>query len=211
MKLYDPYSAEGLPADVQALLDAPEPEPAPRFDAHLESVPSAAAGAGAGAVAAPKLNRWDIQTHVYRKTAAAEASFLAGLFKSSAKAVTAGVVQEAKFYRIDRTEAHRVEIGVAVRMILAATSFNVKAELSVPNLVAAAQVEQADTRVAMHVVGSSISVGDLIPTPTTINVENHQQFLTAFAEIRKRVFAQENERHFVPEVLGMEETGAAPA
>ncbi len=62
----------------------------------------------------------------------------------------AGVTQEAKRYRVERTATGRdVEIGVGVRLVVATADLQIDTDLSIPNLAAAAQLGRADTKVGL--------------------------------------------------------------
>lgn len=148
------------------------------------------------------LNRWDINTHFFKDDAEVKVGFFKKLFSGTTKVVKAGVIQEAKFYRIDQTDGgHEVQVGVAVRLAVATSNFSVTAELSIPNLTASAQLGLSDTRVGIYVVGSRIPIGDILPAPTDINVENYSLYIESFKEIQNRVFSPENEKYFTPSII----------
>ncbi|WP_424984308.1 hypothetical protein [Microbulbifer sp. S227A] len=169
-----------------------------------EVTETALAGVGGGA---PVLDRWDVLTHKYRFTADAKLGFLGKLFSGSGKSVRAGVTQEAKQYRLDQTDDGRVvETGVAVRLAVATTSFDAQTELSVPNLAAAAQLGLAETRIGIYVMGFRGPIGDIMPAPADLNVENFGSFMDAFEAIQKRVFSIESVPLLSPTVLGYQDT-----
>ena len=104
------------------------------------------------------LDRWSVQAHVYSSEIAARLSILAGLFGGSGKIAKAGATHEAKRYRVQSTETGRdVQVGVAVRLAVATTEWEVDAELSVPNIAAAAQLNAkvGDAKIGIDVVGYS--------------------------------------------------------
>lgn len=193
MKLVDPYSASGLPSDVAATLEL-----------HRDVTETALGGPGD---IGPILDRWDVLTHKYRFTADAKLGFLGKLFSGSSNTVRAGVTQEAKQYRVDQTEDGRmVETGVAVRLAVATTSFEAQTELSVPNLAAAAQLGLAETRIGIYVMGFRGPIGDIMPAPADLNVENFGRFMDAFEAIQKRVFSIDSVTLLSPTILGYQDT-----
>ena len=159
--LVDPYSTE-IPADVLPValgkavaLSAAE---------EVVLIPPSAM---------PILDRWDVKTHKYRQEIAGKIGFLTGLFSGSGKKVSAGVIHEAKRYCVQQTaEGRKFEVGVSVRLSVATTSVDVNFELSIPNLAASAQLGQSDARIGISVVGFVGPVGDLLPAPEDLNVEN---------------------------------------
>lgn len=153
----------------------------------------------------PVLDRWDVQTHKYQREIAAKVGFLTGLFSGSGKRVAAGVVHEAKRYRRDKTgESRSVEIGVSVRLSVATTALNAKFELSIPNLAAQAQLGMSDARIGIAVVGYFGPIGDLLPAPEDLNVENFSKFTQAAQEIQARVFGPAGVNYLSPTLLSFE-------
>ena len=208
MELYDPYANLKLPGDVsdwaqsRAIDNLVPPE-----SAGLEMVRQ-----GQESARAPILDRWDVVTHQYRRDAAAKIGFFGKLFSGSGKVVTAGVTQEAKQYKVEETEDDRqVELGVAVRLAVATSSFAIDVELTVPNLAAAAQLGMADTRIGIYILGFRGPIGDIMPSPTDLNVENFAGFMAAFSAIQKRVFDIEHAAFLSPTLLGYREKGEESA
>lgn len=194
MILVDQYQDEDLPKDVMSLDFSQREEPSNSFMSLSRSKNSM------------NLDRWDIETHFYKSESEVKVGFLKSLFKGTTKIVKAGVVQEAKFYRLEKTDSGRdVEIGVAVRLAVAATNFSVDTDLSIPNLTASAQLGLSDTRVGIYVVGSRISIGDILPAPSDLGVENYSTYIQAFETIQSRVFLPENDVYFSPALLGYAE------
>ena len=208
--LVDPYSAT-LPADVEAMA---APAGAGRGGLRpvralpgLETPESAAVAAAEPAAAAPPLDRWEVETHQYRTEVTANTGFFANLFKGTGKRVTAGVTQEAKLYRLGRSDDGRaVEIGVAVRLAAATSKYDAEAQLSVPNLAASAQLGLADTKIGIYVLGFAGPIGDIMPAPDNLDVENFATYRDAFVEIQKRVFGPDSVRFLSPTVLAYAET-----
>jgi hypothetical protein len=157
-------------------------------------------------VASPVLDRWDVQTHKYEKEIAVKIGFLAGLFSGSGSKVSAGVVHEAKRYRIEKSENGRtVEIGVSVRLSVATTAVKGSFELSIPNLAAQAQLGMLQARIGISVVGFVGPVGDLLPAPEDLKVENFSAFTNAAKAIQSRVFGPEGINFLAPTVLSYQE------
>jgi len=158
----------------------------------------------------PILDRWDVQTHKYQREIAMKVGFLTGLFSGSGKRVAAGVVHEAKRYRREKTTASRyVEIGVSVRLSVATTALNAEFELSIPNLAAQAQLGMSDARIGIAVVGYFGPIGDLLPAPEDLNVENFSKFTQAAKEIQARVFGPDGINYLSPTLLSFDEKGSS--
>ena len=160
------------------------------------------------AVRAPVLERWSVQAHVYSSEVAAKLSILAGLFGGSGKRAKAGATHEAKRYRVELTDAQReVQIGVAVRLAVATTEWEVDAELSVPNIAAAAQLNAkvGDAKIGIDVVGYSGPVGDMLPAPRQLDVTTLADYLAAFNTIQRRVFGSDGLRFLTPTALSYDD------
>jgi hypothetical protein len=91
MEMLDPYTTTELPADVIKLAIS------------LDTVEAQGATEPELAV----LDRWDVVTHQYRREAAIKVGFFAQLFQGTGKVVQAGVTQEAKQYRVGKTDKGR--------------------------------------------------------------------------------------------------------
>lgn len=154
----------------------------------------------------PILDRWDVKTHTYQQEAAGKVGFLTGLFEGSGKRVAAGVIHEAKRYSLTKTNENRdIEVGVSVRLSVATTSLNTDFELSIPSFAAQAQLSMSDARIGISVVGFVGAVGDLLPAPQDLNVENFSVFTNAAKEIQKRVFGPDGLDFIRPTLLSFEE------
>lgn len=201
--LVDSYSPE--------LLDEEIPEDvgqiAPEFAA-LATAEEVSREAPTGDVSIPLvLDRWDVKTHTYKDKVAGKVGFLAGLFSGASERVAAGVVHEAKRYRLEKTRKGRVvEIGVSVRLSVATTAFNANFDLSIPNLAAQAQLGMSEARIGISVVGFFGPVGDLLPAPEDLNVENFSIFTNAAKLIQKRVFGPDGVNFMAPTLLSFEES-----
>ncbi len=154
----------------------------------------------------PKLDHWTIQAHVYTKDIAARVGLLMGLFSGSARTISAGAINEAKRFRLAKTEAGtEIEIGVAVRLVVATTNWEVNAEISIPNIAAAAQLKlkTGDARIGIEVAGYSGALGDLLPAPRQLDVTALSDYLTAFTRIQAAVFGDSGLAFQTPTVLSV--------
>jgi hypothetical protein len=223
-----------LPDDVRSLLGslrdsaapptiAPPRKPKPRVRRGFEKLDEAledfdelddevAITAGPTAKAqVPVLDRWSVQAHVYSSEVAAKLSILAGLFGGSGKRAKAGATHEAKRYRVELTDAGReVQVGVAVRLAVATTEWEVDAELSVPNIAAAAQLNArvGDAKIGIDVVGFSGPLGEMLPAPRQLDVTTLADYLAAFTAIQHRVFGREGLAFLTPTALSYEDREA---
>lgn len=158
----------------------------------------------------PVLECWSVQAHVYSSEVAAKLGLFAGLFGGSAKRAKVGATYEAKRYTYESTaEDTSVQVGVAVRLAVATTEWDVDFELSVPNIAAAAQLNMkvGDARIGIDVVGYSGPLGDVLPTPRQLDVRSLADYLTAFAEIQHQVFGIEGLTLLTPTCLSYEDGG----
>jgi hypothetical protein len=159
-------------------------------------------------VEVPKLDRWAVEAHVYKTEVSANIGILAGLFKGSGKHVSAGAMNEAKRYRLGKTEENRpVEIGVAVRLVAATTEWDASFDLSVPNIAAVAQLKlsHGDARVGIDVVGYSGPLGTLLPAPKNLDVSTLADYLAAFTAIQAQVFGEAGLVFLAPTVLAYDD------
>jgi hypothetical protein len=159
----------------------------------------------------PVLDRWSVQAHVYSSEIAAKLSILAGLFGGSGKRAKAGATHEAKRYCVQLTETGReVQVGVAVRLAVATTEWEVDAELSVPNIAAAAQLNAkvGDAKIGIDVVGYSGPLGEMLPAPRQLDVTTLADYLAAFTAIQHRVFGREGLAFLTPTALSYEDQSA---
>lgn len=197
----DPYANQKLPTDVAAwkAIGATGSGARKTTKAATTVVDEPASKANVGTA----LDRWDVETHIYRGEAAANVGFFAKLFGAKAKVVKAGVTQEAKAYRIDTNkDGRQIEVGVAVRLAVATSDMKLDFELSVPNFAAAAQLGKADSKIGIYVVGYAGPIGDILPAPKDLNVENFADFIAAFAKIQGRIFSADHAQYLSPTLLG---------
>jgi hypothetical protein len=153
------------------------------------------------------LDRWDVQSHQYSNQAEVQMSLLAGLFSSKAKTSQFGIVQEAKRYCINETDTgERVEFGTAVRLAVAVldTAFDAKLA-TLPNIAATAQLGSIKARIALSVDGYVGPLGELLPAPDSLNVENLGVYTAAFKAIQALVFGAAGLNYIAPTLLGYNE------
>lgn len=199
-------SSRALPTDVGNLLDKMRVSAASFKNSHVALAQSAGAGiqsapAELGSIVAD-LNRWEIQVHKYKDQTAAKAGFL-GFGGVEAQLLKAGLVHEAKRFLVRKTENdRRVEFGVAVRLWVAVTEFKFSAELTVPNLAASAQLAQSNATIGLTVSGFIGALGDMLPSPQSLDVENYSIYLDAFKNIQAHVFGNDGEAKLSPVMLG---------
>ena len=159
----------------------------------------------------PVLDRWSVQAHVYSSEIAAKLSILAGLFGGSGKRAKAGATHEAKRYRIETTDTGReVQVGVAVRLAVATTEWEVDAELSVPNIAAAAQLNAkvGDAKIGIDVIGYSGPLGKALPAPRQLDVTTLATYLSAFTAIQHQVFGPKGLAYLTPTALSYDDPEA---
>ncbi|MEM8652954.1 MAG: hypothetical protein AAGF54_20700 [Pseudomonadota bacterium] len=155
--------------------------------------------------AGAELEQWDVQAHQYRTEIGGNVTLLARLFSGKGNVVLQGVVQEAKRYRVVKSEdGYDVEVGCAVRLTVATSSKEFSAKLTVANLAASAQLDigNSDVRVALSVSGFCGPLGSLIPSPTQLNVENFAEYTQAFSDIQKHVFGEKSLHYLRPTYIG---------
>lgn len=163
---------------------------------------------GSGAEPAPEpsaavLDRWDIQAHQYRTEAEVKLGILGGLFSGRTKLNKSGVVQEAKRFQVTQTDGDsRVEFGTAVRLLVATDGVDAKANLTIPNIAAGAQLAHFQARIAMSVIGFTGPLGAMLPAPGELNVDTLPDYLEAFRKIQAYVFSQEGAAFLAPTLLG---------
>lgn len=149
------------------------------------------------------LDRWDVQSHQYTAKAAVEASYLVRLFSSKTQISSYGLIQEAKRYCIRNTKiGRRFELGTSVRLSVVVFSTNFDVALTLPNIAAKAQLTDLRARIALSVDGYTGPLGELLPAPDNLNVENLAVYLNAFKTIQSQVFGSSGLRYNTPTMLG---------
>ena len=162
-----------------------------------------------GETESARLEYWTVRAQVYTTEVAAKLGVLAGLFGLSGTRASAGAMHEAKCFRLERIpESDRsVEVGVAVRLIVATTEWNVEAKITVPNLAAAAQLnwDVGDARIGIEVAGYSGPLGALLPAPRQLDVSTLVDYVSAFHKIQAQVFGKTGLAFLTPTVLNYED------
>lgn len=202
--------SDGTPDGVKEIAQKAmhEARAGPRTQLLMESIGEVDYGtphSGTQPLVGADLELWDVQAHQYRSETSGKVGLLARLFSTEGKVVLQGVVQEAKRYRIfEGTNGVKTEIGCAVRLTAATNSVNFSAKLTVPNLAASAQLDhgESDVRIALSVSGFCGPLGDLIPSPAQLSVENFAEYMQAFANIQKYVFGESALHYLRPVHLG---------
>jgi hypothetical protein len=152
------------------------------------------------------LERWLVQAHAYKEEQAAKVSILGRLFSGEANRVKAGVIHDAKRFSVVETEKPRkVEIGVAVRLVVATSSANANFELTLPNIAADAQLNKAEARIGITVVGYTGPLGDILPAPRKLDVETCAEYIAAFRKIQAVIFGRAGWQYVVPTAISYEE------
>lgn len=158
----------------------------------------------------PNLNRWEIQVHKYENKTEAKAGFL-GFGGVEAKLLEAGLVHESKRFIVKKTKQGRlVEFGVAVRLWVAVSTFDFKVDLTIPNLAASTQITKNNARIGLSVVGFRGALGELLPSPESLSVENFSTYTQAFHSIQTQVFGPDGEQKLSPVLLGYYRTNSNP-
>ena len=177
---------------------------------------SAGSGAVAFALETPSkelmvLDRWDVQSHQYKTDVDVKTSLVSRLFSANADVSHFGLVQEAKRYCIQSTDDtnRKVEFGVAVRLSVAVLDSKFNAELTLPAIAATAQLTDLRARIALSVDGYIGPLGEMLPAPDNLNVENLAVYTDAFKSIQALVFGQDGMDHLYPTLLGYEADKAA--
>lgn len=151
------------------------------------------------------LPNWEVQAHAYSREQAAEVGLFGRLFSGEVNSVEVGVIHEAKrFNKLAMDDALDIEVGVAVRLVVAASSFDSSLGLTLPNIVAAAQIGGSSARVGLSVVGFTGALGSLLPAPNRLDVETCVDYMVAFSKLQAHVFSGENEEKLLPALLSFE-------
>lgn len=192
-----------LPEDVRALTAAPVVPPGDTIDRGETQSGVQAEALHAPPMGGAQLDRWNVQSHQYTSQVDVNASILARLISGKAEVSHHGVVQEAKRFCIRISETNRpVEFGTAVRLLVAVLGTEFEASLTLPNIAATAQLSGLRARIALSVDGYVGPLGELLPAPDNLNVENLVVYTDAFKVIQARVFGAEGIDHIAPTLLG---------
>jgi hypothetical protein len=103
-----------------------------------------------------------------------------------------------------------VEFGTAVRLAVAIFTTEFSASLTLPNIAATAQLSDIRARIGLSVDGFIGPLGEYLPAPGNLNVENISVYTTAFKQIQAQVFGVAGLNFIAPALLGYEtEEGAS--
>lgn len=183
-------AGDNLPTDVTKMLES--------IDAERSAVRTRG-GPGSSAVV---LERWSVAAHAYSEDIAAKMSLLFGLFSIGADRVRAGIVHEAKRFTLRKgPDGREYELGVAVRLSVATISEGLEGELTLPDLTANAQLNRAEARVGLSVVGYNGALGDLLPAPSKLDVDTCIKYVDSFSRLQALVFGEKGAPHVVPTML----------
>jgi hypothetical protein len=151
-----------------------------------------------------------VQSHQYLTKADVSTGILGGIFSAHGQVSNCGVVQEAKKYYLHTTNAGRqVQFGTAVRLSVAVFDADLGVALTLPNIAAKAQLANVTARIALSVAGYTGPLGDLLPAPDNLNVENLTVYTSAFKAIQAQVFGTAGLAYLKPTFLGYDETRPA--
>ncbi|WP_417724501.1 hypothetical protein [Salipiger sp.] len=173
------------------------------LDDSLEGMPGA--GGGDGPLV---LDQHFISTVAYTRDVSGKTSFFSALFKGDATHKQVGVIQEAKSFTVVKVDGRDVEMGVAVRMQVEASSFGSNVQVSIPNIAAESQLNLSRAEMEISVRGYAAPLGDLLPVPSAVNVTSYGEYLDAFNAIQKRIFSKEGQADFSPVALGLHKAEA---
>ena len=141
----------------------------------------------------------DIETHIYDERAKGVLDRIAGIVGLESSITKLGIIHEASRYKSVRDEEHprrkEKRYGVSVRLLVAATDWEFKGKLTIPVVAASAELGYRSANIAIQVRGYVGSLGDKLPSPTTLNVESYAEYITSFKAIQDQVFKdEENQR-----------------
>lgn len=194
--------SERVPDDVRKVVSVPAIAHSGKDKGQIQSKDLTEVEA-TSSIPAAVLDRWEVHSHQYKTSADVEASFLARLFSAKGETANYGLVQEAKRFCVQTTAMkRRVEHGTAVRLSVAVFSAKLEGSLTLPNIAAKAQLGHIQARIALSVDGYAGPLGDLLPAPDNLNVENLVVYTTAFKNIQARIFGADGLVYIVPTVLG---------
>ncbi|MEM8970799.1 MAG: alpha/beta hydrolase [Pseudomonadota bacterium] len=149
-----------------------------------------------------ELRFFDMATHRITSTSREETNFLSRLFGVEIDAPLSVSIQEARrFNRMELESGDSVGVGVAVRMIAAATASESMPEFTMQNLAAAAQLGKRDARAAIQVIGYSGNLGHLLPPPVSLNLDTYFELKQSFEELQREVFQPGSEVNYHPQII----------
>lgn len=142
-----------------------------------------------------KLGALDIEAKVYDKRAQTALQRIAGIVGLSVNVSRVGIVQSAMRYAVvtDPAHPHRPEQkwGVAARLVVAATEIKFKGDVTIPVVAASAELGLANAQIGIHVRGYTGDLADLMPAPSSLDVETYAEYIAAFKKIQAKVFGDE--------------------
>ncbi|MEP5624766.1 MAG: hypothetical protein ABJP82_19535, partial [Hyphomicrobiales bacterium] len=110
---------------------------------------------------------------------------------------------EAKrFCILSTSKNRRVEYGTAVRLSVVIIGKKLDVALTLPNIAATAQISNLQARISLSVDGYVGPLGNLLPAPAKLNVENLEVYTSAFKSIQEIVFGPEGSTFIAPTLLG---------
>lgn len=113
-------------------------------------------------------------------------------------------MQEAKSFAVVETEnGPDIEMGVAVRLQVEASSFSSYVQVSIPNIAAEAQLGLSRAEMEISVRGFSMPLGDLLPAPKAVDLTSYTEYVEAFGKVQAFVFSQANRQYLSPVLLGV--------
>lgn len=201
---YEPLlDADPRLADLQMRVD---PSIVTVGDVQMMAVAEGMTPGGPGGPSGPQpiqLNHHLVASSAYTRDMSGKLNWFSGLFKAKGEVQAVGVVQEAKSFTVRKIDGQDVEIGVAIRLQIEATTFKTEAQVSVANIAAEAQLGLSNAKMDISVRGYSGWLGDLLPAPSEVDLGSYGHYLEAFAAIQKHVFGQSASQFISPVPLGI--------
>lgn len=150
------------------------------------------------------LNQHFVKTVAYTRDIDGKTNFFSSLFKADVQASQVGVVQEAKsFAVVEAEDGSDIELGVAVRLQVEASSFSSNVQVSIPNIAAEAQLGLSRAEMEISVRGFAMPLGNLLPAPKAVDLTSYTEYVEAFGKVQAFVFSEVNRQHVSPVVLGV--------
>lgn len=147
------------------------------------------------------MDRWSIEAFAYSQKDAASLGFMSRLLGGKVSRKSCGIVCEARRYTVVEREGLAVDIGVAVRICAAIEELKSGVQLTLPNLAASAQLDSAEARIEMAVLGYTGPLGSLLPTPRQLSVDCYVDYIKAFGNIQAVIFGADAAPHHAPTLL----------
>ncbi|EPX86967.1 hypothetical protein [Salipiger mucosus] len=198
----DPRLSEITRAGLRQLAPAGAPE---GFAGIEEGMPGALGDPEAALV----LNQHMVSTVAYTRDQSGKTSFFSSLFKADAKAQQVGVIQEAKTFAVVEHDGEEIEMGVAARVHVVASSFSADVQVTIPNIAAEAQLRASRAEMEISVRGFGAPLGELLPVPRAVDVTSYAEYLGAFAKIQRHIFSEAGRQNYAPVALGVHKRNVA--